>query len=27
MYREDICLHASELIQEEVPCPTPIDPV
>ena len=27
MYREDICLLASELIQEEVSCPTPIDPV
>ena len=27
MYREDICLHASEIIQEEATCPTPIDPV
>jgi len=27
MYREDLCLHAAELIQAEVPCPTPIDPV
>ena len=26
LYREDLCLHAAELIQNEVPCPTPIDP-
>ncbi len=27
MYREDLCLHAAELIQKEAPCPTPIDPI
>lgn len=27
LYREDLCLGAAKLIQEEVPCPTPIDPV
>jgi amidase len=27
LYREDLCLHAAEVIQEEAPCPTPIDPV
>ena len=27
LYREDLCLHAAELIQEEASCPTPIDPV
>ena len=27
LYREDLCLHAAEIIQEEAPCPTPIDPV
>lgn len=27
LYREDLCLTAAEIIQEEVPCPTPIDPI
>ena len=27
LYREDLCLNAAELIQEHVPCPTPIDPI
>jgi hypothetical protein len=27
LYREDLCLSAAELIQKQVPCPTPIDPV
>lgn len=27
LYREDLCLAVAEMIQEEVPCPTPIDPL
>jgi len=27
LYREDLCLAVAEMIQDEVPCPTPIDPV
>ncbi|SVB59904.1 uncharacterized protein METZ01_LOCUS212758, partial [marine metagenome] len=27
LYREDLCLLAAELIEQERDCPTPIDPV
>ena len=27
IYREDLCLAVAEMIQDEVPSPTPIDPV
>ena len=27
LYREELSLGAAEIIQESVPCPTPIDPV
>ena len=27
LYREDLCLNAAELIQEQSPCPTPIEPI
>ena len=27
LYREDLCLAVAEMIQDEVPCPTPIDPL
>ena len=27
LYREDLCLAVAEMILDEIPCPTPIDPV
>ena len=27
LYREDLCLLAAEIIQHQVPCPSPIDPI